>query len=58
LTLEEPGMAVAVMGLDRCQAETPEVVFEVPGPEHSYSAEMEVTLGIWVNELLTGLPAA
>jgi hypothetical protein len=50
-------MAVAVMGLDRCQAETPEVVFEVPGPEHSYSAEMEVTLGIWVNELLTGLPA-
>jgi hypothetical protein len=46
------------MGLDRCQAEKPEMVFEAPGPAHSYSAEMEVTLGIWVNELLTGLPAA
>jgi hypothetical protein len=54
LTLKE-AVPFAVIGLDRCQLKCRKQLL-VPGRLHSYLAEMEVTLAIWVNEELIGLP--
>jgi hypothetical protein len=52
LTLKE-AMSSAFMGLIAAKAEAP-ARFSTSLPAHSYVAEMEVTLGIWVNGGLPG----